>query len=224
MIISRNHFAHSSPSSAFFTRRAGLTLMELLIGLAITAVVSGILAILMNATAVGTNSQQDGRRALVRMESMKAQIGDALANSRCILAAGSNYVVFWTGDQAGAATPTNNAVNLSEIRLLEVDTVTGNLNLWAIQWPGTYSSSNIISADSTYAANTPWYSAAETAKSNSYFTATPIATGVSSMTVALDSASPTQAKMVNLVVSFSDTVTTRQAVMTATLPNQLPPS
>jgi prepilin-type N-terminal cleavage/methylation domain-containing protein len=198
----------------------GMTLMELLIGLAITAIIAGVLAILMNSTAVGTNSQQDGRRSLVKFQSIKAQLGDALANSRCILDVGSNYIVYWIGDQAGAPTPVNNAVNLSELRMLEVDTTTGNLNLYATTWPTGFTNANIISADSEYASTTTWHAAAETAKGGAYFLPTLVATNVTSMTTSLDASAATQAKMANVVITFTDSAGTKQVLATAALANQ----
>jgi hypothetical protein len=200
-----------------------MTLIELLIGLAITAVVAGVIAILINATAVGTNSQQDGRRALVKMQSIKAQLGDALANARCILDTGANYVVYWTGDISGAVTPVNGAVNLSELRLLEVDTTTGNLNLYAVQWPAGCNTSTILAADQTYAANTTWYSAAQTAKTGGYFSPTLIATNVTSLATVLDASACNKALMASLTINFSDSINTRQVLVTAYLANQAAP-
>jgi len=197
-----------------------MTLMELLIGLAITAIIAGVLAILMNSTAVGTNSQQDGRRSLVKFQSIKAQVGDALANARCILAVGPNYIVYWIGDQAGAPTPTNNAVNLSELRMLQVNTTTGNLYLYATTWPTGFTNANIVSADSEYAATTTWYAAATTAQGGAYFLPTLMATNVTSMTTSLDASSATQAKMASVVITFTDSTGTKQVLATATLANQ----
>ena len=56
---------------------------------------------LINATSVGTNTQNDGRRSLVKMETVKAELEDTIINSQCVLATGTNYVVLWTGDSDG---------------------------------------------------------------------------------------------------------------------------
>ncbi len=215
----------SRRSPSFSPHPRALTLIELLISLAITAVVAGIIAILINATATGTNSQQDGRRALVKMQSIKAQLGDTLANARCILAIGPNYVVYWTGDIPGAVTPVNGAVNLSELRLLELDTTTGNLNLYAVQWPANCSTNTILSTDQTYAANTTWYAACQTAKTGGggYFSPTLIATNVTSLAAVLDASLCTQARMISVVINFNDTITTRQVLVSACLANQAAP-
>jgi prepilin-type N-terminal cleavage/methylation domain-containing protein len=197
--------------------RRGLTLVELVIGIAITGIVASVLAILINSTAAGTNSQQDGRRALVKLESMKAQLEDQFTNARAILATGTNYIVYWTGDLSGAVTPANGAVNLSELRLLEVDTTTGNLNLYAVSWPSTFSSANIISNDQVYAANSSWYTACQTAKTTGYFLPTVVATNVTQMTSSLDSTTYAQAHMISAIITFSDTVTSRDMLLGATM-------
>jgi prepilin-type N-terminal cleavage/methylation domain-containing protein len=226
IIDSRQSKLRPSPNTS---RLRGMTLMELMIGLAITAIVAAVIAVLMNSTAVGTNSQQDGRRSLVKFQAMKAKVGDELANARCILDAtptnGSSpyYIIYWTGDQAGAVTPVNGAVNLSELRMLEVDSSTGNLNLYTTVWPAGTANSTILSNDQTYAAGTTWRSAAVTAKGGAYFTPTLIATGVTSMTASLDSGTMTKAKMASIQIAFTDSAGTKHVVATAQLANQKAP-
>jgi hypothetical protein len=189
--------------------------------LAITAFIAAVLAVLINATAMGTNSQNDGRRSLVKMEGLKAQIEDAIINADCVLATGTNYIVLWRGDQVGAATPANGAVNLSELELIEVDTTTGNLNVYTTTFPAGWSASNIISADTTYAASTSWYSACTTAKAGGYFQCTTIGTNATGMTVSLDTATTTAAKLVSIVITFTDaSLTDRKLVIGAALQSQ----
>jgi type II secretory pathway pseudopilin PulG len=214
-----------------------MTLMELLIGLAITAIVAGVIAILMNSTAMGTNSQQDGRRSLVKFQQIKALIGDKLANARCILDAsvtgstpstGPFYIVYWTGDPApnlpsngqntGNVTQPNalnGAVDLSELCMLEVDTTTGKLYLW--------STSNGVSSDQTYSAGSNWRSAAVAAKSNPSFVPTLLATGVTSMVSSLDAGTMTQAKLIHTTITFTDVAGTKQVIASAELQNQKAP-
>jgi hypothetical protein len=223
--IVRAHTAHPLlPNSFHADRRRALTLIELLIAVAITAFISAVLAVLIHATAMGTNSQNDGRRSLVKMQGLKAQIEDTVTNAQCVLATGTNYIVLWRGDLLGAATPVNSAVNLSELQLLEVDTATGNVNLYTTAFPAGWSSSNIISADTTYAASTAWYAACTTAKAGSYFPATTIATNATGMTASLDTATTTAAKLVSIVITFTDaTGTDRKLVIAAGLQNQTVP-
>ncbi len=173
------------------SHRRALTFMELIIALAVTAIICGIMAILINSTAAGTASQNDGRRSLVRLQSIKSGLEDEFTNTRAILATGPTYVVYWVGDQAGAPTFPNNAVNYSELRLLEFDPTTGNLNLYKTKWPAGSTNPWIISTDATLAANSTWYATCQTLKTTNYYPAIPIATGVTALSISLDSATPT---------------------------------
>ena len=202
--------------------RRGLTLIELLIGLTITSVTCGVLAMLINATAVGTNSQNDGRRALVRMQALKATLDDEFSNTRAILATGTNYVVYWIGDQNAAVTPANGAVNFSELRILEIDG-SGNLVVYCCKWPSGTSNATILANDTTYASSTDFYSTVTSLKGTTYFSANTIATGATSLLVSLDSATPTAAKYVHLQSDFDDGSVTRQMVLGVALLNPSAP-
>jgi hypothetical protein len=201
-----------------------LTFLELLIALSITAVTCAILAVLVNATAVGTNSQNDGRRSLVRLQSVKSALLDELVNARAVLAVGTNYVVYWEGDQPGAVTSANNAVNYSEMRLLELDTGTGNLNLYKVVWPANSSNSWIISYDATCPVSTNWYATCQALKATSYYPPITVATGVTSLTVSLDSATTTSAHLVSFCISTNDGSVNRQLAFSVMLVSPLSPS
>jgi hypothetical protein len=204
--------------------RRALTFIELLIALAITTVTCGILAVLISATAIGTNSQNDGRRALVRMQALKSALEDEFINCRAILDSGPNYVVYWIGDQPGSPVTVNNAVNYSELRLLQLDPNTGILSLYAVKWPAGYNNSAIVSADMTSAANTNWLSLCTTlAATTNFYPATTLAIGVTGLTSSLDSATASSARYINLRIDTNDGVVSRQLIMGFALANPQAP-
>lgn len=207
--------ARQAPHRAF-------TLVELVIGLAISAIVAAVLAVLIHATAIGTNSTADGRRNLVRLQMVKAQLQDEFVNTRSILAAGSNYVVYWIGDQPGAVTPLNGAVNFSELRLLQMDG-SGNLNVYCCKWPSGTTNATILANDTEYAASTNWLSTAQSLIGTTYYATNTIATGATSLTTSLDSASPTAAKYVHITVTLNDGTVTRSIVLGVALANPAAP-
>jgi hypothetical protein len=196
----------------------GLTFIELLIGLAITSVTCAILAVLISATAMGTSSQNDGRRNLVRLQSLKAVLKDEFVNARAILATGNNYVVYWTGDSYYAPTPVNGAVNFSELRLLEID-ASGNLNLYYAQWPEGSTSSTVLANDVAYPVTTDWYATAAALKGTANVASTTLATGATRLSASLDSASPTSARTISLRIDVNDSAVSRQLVLAVTLAN-----
>lgn len=207
-------------SARLHSRRA-VTLIELLIGLSITAVTCGILAVLINATAMGTSTQNDGRRALVRLQAVKAVLEDEFVNARCILATGSNYVCYWTGDSSGPTT-VNNAVNFAELRMLAID-ASGNLNVYCCKWPSGTTNATILANDTQYALATDWRTTAEALRGTTYYSTNTIATGATSLTISLDSASPATAKLINLKIAIDDGSVTRQLALGVALANPVAP-
>jgi hypothetical protein len=194
----------------------------LLIGLSITAFTCAILAALIHATALGTSTQNDGRRALVRLQTLKSVLQDEFVNARCILATGNNYVVYWTGDQSGAITPVNDAVNFSELRLLEIDPA-GNLNIYCTKWPAGTTDAAKLAADGTYAANSNWYAAAAALKGTSNFGTNALAAGATTLSVSLDKAAPTDAHHIHFRIDLNDGVVTRRFALGVTLANPAVP-
>jgi hypothetical protein len=212
----------ASPGRRVRRFRRGLTFIELLIGLSITAVTCTILAVLINATAMGTSSQNDGRRALVRLQALKAELTGELVNARCILAAGNNYVVYWIGDQPGAPIAVNRAVNFSEVRLLEIDP-SGNLNVYCTRWPDGMLDSAKATADTVYPANTDWYAAVNALKGTSYFSTNTLASNATTLSVTLDNAAPTSARFIHLRIDLNDGIVARQVVLGVALANPAVP-
>lgn len=181
--------------------RRGLTLLEALLALAITAMVGAVIVTLMNSTAMGTTGQMDGRRHLVRLQGVSSLLNDKLRSTRCILAAQDGALVLWPGDTRNGLIERNDAVNVSELVLLERD-AEGRLLLYETKFPQPWSSADIISADAVYPGNTNWYAAAQGAKTSGYFVPTVIARNVTEFGVSLDAASPTAARLATLRITL----------------------
>ena len=92
----------------------GIMLVEVLLALAITGVVTAGVASLLFATAGGTKEQQELRRRNVRVDVVAARIDAAIRSSGRILARDANCLVLWTSDANGSGTP-----DLAELRRIE---------------------------------------------------------------------------------------------------------
>lgn len=105
--------------------RHGLTLVELLMALAGTAVIGVAVASMMTATTYGTESSKDMRSLVARIKVVNARVGAAIRGSRLVLAEGNDFVVLWTRDL-----DENDAPSLLEIRRIDFDSGTGRLNAY----------------------------------------------------------------------------------------------
>jgi hypothetical protein len=204
-------------------RARAVTLIELMLALSLLSLVGICIVMMIKATADGTAGQNDGRRHLVRMQAIEAQVAQVVRPSACILAAGTGYLVLWTGDGKDVNIATNQAVNLSEIVMFELDSNAQQLKLYRTSWPAGTSGASMASSDSTYAASSNWYNAAQAAKSTGYFNGTVLANKVSAFAVTLDSGTPTSAMMATLSVTINDGVVTRTVVIPATLRSRMTP-
>ncbi len=199
------------------TRPRAFTMAELLLALVIVALISGVIATMIKATADGSRGNADGRRNLVRLQAIENEVQNYANKSTAILAAGNGYLVLWLGDGQDQYLSPNQAVNLSELVMFELNTTTHQLNLYTTSWPTGFSKANTISADTAYAASTDWYSACQTAKTTGYFNARLVANNVTAFNVTLDSATATQALIATCNVTINDGVVPRSGLIGAAI-------
>lgn len=112
--------------------RPGLTLLELLLALSITAIMG--IAVASMLTMVGTVAQSDreGRSVLLRAHAAQARLRAYIDPSLCVLQhdAASQTLCVWLADQAGPE-----SVNLTEIRVLWFDSTGKTIDVERVQFP-----------------------------------------------------------------------------------------
>ena len=109
-----------SPTTKTITRRrrrAGMTLVELLLTLTSTALIGAAIAAMLSAVSYGTSSNKDMRSLVVRNKIVNARFSAALREAHMVLEAGNNYICLWRVDTDESETP-----NLGEIQWIELDT------------------------------------------------------------------------------------------------------
>ena len=109
--------------------RRAFTLVEVLLALAITALVGLSVAAMLTATAYGTTSRQEMRGLLVKTQTISARLSAAIRTSREVLypnagqPTSNDYLVLWTADENDDSVKQNN-----EVRLIERSTVDNELD------------------------------------------------------------------------------------------------
>ena len=96
--------------------KRGLTLVELLIAVTITALVGAGVATMLVATTRGTSSRTDLRGLVVKHKTLSARLGSSIRSAKMVLAAGSDFVVLWAHDDRA-----NDLPNRSELQRIEWD-------------------------------------------------------------------------------------------------------
>jgi prepilin-type N-terminal cleavage/methylation domain-containing protein len=101
-------------------RRAGVTLVELLLSLSILAIIGTLTVTMMFSMSRGTASGRELRSRNLRLEVLSARIDARVRSAVRVLAADPKSVVLWLGDERANSVP-----DASEICRLEWDSSTG---------------------------------------------------------------------------------------------------
>ncbi|MCE9590037.1 MAG: hypothetical protein K8S99_05890 [Planctomycetes bacterium] len=173
-------------------RRRGLTVIELLLALTVTAMISLAIASMLFAVSYGTDSRNDMRALLLRQRLITARLNALIRSSRMVLAKGSNYIVLWTFDANQ-----NDVPNRSEIRYVELNTTTKELWEYKTVWPGTMTTEQIVAADTEYALTSAFGTVIPALKSQSTYPGERWATGVTGWVLSVNNTDTQAATLIS---------------------------
>src|SRR5215207_1882419 len=117
--------------------RPGLTLVEMLLSLAITALIALTLTGMLVTVSTGTRSATELRQRNLRAEVVRERVESKVRSSTRVLAAGNGWLVLWTGEIRTNAVP-----DLSEICRVEWDKVSRELRCFEAP-PGLTDAENV---------------------------------------------------------------------------------
>ncbi|MDE1038661.1 MAG: prepilin-type N-terminal cleavage/methylation domain-containing protein, partial [Phycisphaerales bacterium] len=78
--------------------RRGLSLIEMIIAIGITAVIGAAIASMMAAATNSLTSKDDGRQSAIRLATTQVRLGAYIAPSRCIVDKSNTHVTLWLED------------------------------------------------------------------------------------------------------------------------------
>lgn len=103
----------------------GLTLVELMVAVVVTAVVAASVVTTMSAVRLGLEGQDEAARSTARIARAQARIGDHLFRARMILAQEGEFCALWVPSEEFDASPTNaaeyDAIHREELRFWSFD-------------------------------------------------------------------------------------------------------
>jgi prepilin-type N-terminal cleavage/methylation domain-containing protein len=193
--------------------RRGFTLVELILALAVSALVTTAVSAMLLGVSYGTSARRELRGAVVRGETIDGRIAAAIRSSRAVLEAGPNHLALWRAD-----TRENDGPDLSEITLIERGS---DGTLKAYGFPTTWTPSQIDAAEANYmlSGNPPGHflAAASSAKSAGWFVPTLWGNSISAVSFTLNASDPANITLVSYRVTLqtgdlSDTIIGSAAV------------
>lgn len=112
--------------------RRGLTLVEMLMALAITALIGAAVTAMLFGVSHGTHETRDMRGLTLRCKAINARLAARIRTARSVLDADTDRLILWTGDTNGNGKP-----DLSEVQRIERDSDTGVITSYTLADDGT---------------------------------------------------------------------------------------
>lgn len=176
-------------------RRAlrGLTVLEFLLAIMITALIAVAMGMMISAVARTVEADQHGRETIVRSQALNVRLGSYITPSLCVLDASSRpeSIVIWLEDSRQSDT-----VHLTEIRWIERESATGAVVVHYVKFPDGMSQIEKDTLDvEVPVAGADWWAALTTMQALGYTEKTRLCDGVASFEVA-HSTTTTQARKI----------------------------
>jgi prepilin-type N-terminal cleavage/methylation domain-containing protein len=191
--------------------RRGLTLVELLMALAVTALVAASISSMLGAVTQGISVRRDTRSLMVMANAAQTRLASYLVPAHCILAASETSVVVWFNDATESET-----VHATEIRWISFDAGAGELVVEYVQFPSNWTKVMCDLADEECAVTDDWAQVKQGFSDKGYLARVPLLDRVDSAQIELDAAA-TAARHVTFRLGMDAGGTVEEMDLSATI-------
>lgn len=187
-------------------RARAMTLLELLLALAGTAVIGTAVVTMLVGVSYGTRADKDLRSLITKQMALRSRIEAEVRESRLVLDQGTGYLVLWAEDLDDSGTP-----DKTEIQVIELDAGTGVVT--------RYAPADGI-ADVAYALSNDFRTLTDAYKGDATFPGETWASGVTLLTFSLDDADPQLSRLVAFRVGMTGGEVPDTAIGAAAIRNE----
>lgn len=198
--------------------RRGLTLIELMFAMTITAIVGAAMTASLSAVIVGVDSQRDTRSHVIRAHAAQSRVGAYIVPSRAILHAGESELVLWFNDARQSGT-----VHGSEIRWLLFDEESGTIEAHFVRLPINVTPTLALLADREHAADSDWMEVLRWYDNRGMIRSVTLVDGLSAFAVSTDEDHPMDSRYVMIHVTFEGRGGELDSLLGGTLMRYAPP-
>ncbi|UCD75598.1 MAG: prepilin-type N-terminal cleavage/methylation domain-containing protein [Phycisphaerales bacterium] len=203
---------------ARLTTRRGLTLLELMLALTVTALVAAAISGMMAAVTTGVNSRRDSRAVMVRASAAESRVSAYVAPSRCVLRVNPVSLVLWMSDDRESET-----VHATEVRWLLFSPESGSLDVCYVKFPDSWTQAAKDLQDQVHPRDSDWILVLSTYRSNGWTVEYPIVDGLDNARFSADSDIPLDARHVSIDLKFHTETGSMDTTIAATINRHLVP-
>lgn len=178
-------------------RQSGLTLVELLLTIASTALIGAAIAAMLTAVSYGTETGKDMRSLVVKNKIINARLTAAIRNSQMVLERGNDYIVLWINDDDESTLP-----NLGEIQYIEYDSANTRVRSYAADFSGL-SEAQIAAVNDEYALDADFASSTAPDRGQGHFPAEVWLNDTAAWAVTVNNADEQLASLVSFQLTLS---------------------
>lgn len=200
------------------TTRRGLTFLELLLALTITAMVALAISGMMGAVTSGVSTRKDSRDVMVRAYAAQARIGGYIVPARCILGRTTTSLAIWLNDER-----TSDTVHASEIRWMIYDATEKTLNVHFVAFPDDWSETARRLSDKEYRKTADWDAVLANYDTAGHISSVTIVDGLEDCLAYIDNGQPQLASHAFFQATFTGDNGPVETSMSATLHRHSPP-
>ncbi|MDG2423463.1 MAG: prepilin-type N-terminal cleavage/methylation domain-containing protein [Phycisphaerales bacterium] len=156
----------------------GMTLIETVLAMTITAMVGASLTTMMAAVTDEVTASQDTRSSLIRAGLAQSRLSSYIARAHCVLDLEDDEITLWLEDSRDGG-----SVHASEVRWIKLDSDTGIMDVHFICFPNDWSEPARLLADTEYtdASSTDWKSVLSSFSNRGLICKLPLIEGVNDL-------------------------------------------
>ena len=198
--------------------RRGLSLLELMLALSITAMVATAVSAMMSAVITGVSTRRDTRSLMVRANAAQTRLAAYIAPSRAVLGSDGSTLVLWLEDARDGGT-----VHATEIRWLKHNPSNGTIDVCFVDFPDAWQQTAKDLSDRQYNRDADWMAVLNSYNSNGWVTSLPLVDGLERLTVRLDADQPLDSQHVDYELDFATSTGSLPTHVSATVRLHRPP-
>lgn len=196
-----------SPHARYRYLRRGVTALEFLLAISITALIALATGSLLLAVAQGTDYDRYMREFVIRSQALSVRLSSYIMPSLCILDSGISSLVLWLDDSTASET-----VHVSELRWIDHDPALGTVRLFAVVFPDTWSEAERSLYDIELPAASDWWAVLDTYKTLGYVESLRLSDAVAAFTIQRSLGTERDKRIATFIVQFDTTANYQTAV------------
>jgi hypothetical protein len=199
--------------------RRGLTFLEFILALAITAMVALAITGMLTSVAMGQRLRRDNRAFVIRTHALKSRLSAYIAPCRSFLMCNGTDLVVWFNDSRES-----DSVHASEVRWLIFDSVNGKLEVHYVSFPDDWTEVAKALEDQEYPYDADWLAVRSSYEANDLIAKYTLLDGLTSVWITTDEAAPVDSRQVFYDLGFETEGDALPQRVSATIFRYLPPT